>query len=200
MYSQNQEEKYILEYFGHFVGHLLDIGANDGKTYSNSRALMEKGWFGDLVEPSPKAFNKLSNLYKDNDRVMLWNAAITNEFGIADFYESGPLVSKYDSALVSSVDKDELKRWPNVTFEKISVRTIRIKEISNCPRWDFISIDAEGFDLEILRQIDLINVGLLCVEWNGNERVRQEILEYTSKFHLENILYISSENLLICTN
>ena len=43
MYSQNQEEQIILDYFNDVkVGHVLDIGANDGKTFSNSLALIER--------------------------------------------------------------------------------------------------------------------------------------------------------------
>ncbi len=60
MYSQNNEEQIIIEYFKDFKGHLLDIGANDGLTLSNSRKLIELGWTGDLVEPSPNAFQKLT--------------------------------------------------------------------------------------------------------------------------------------------
>ena len=44
MYSQNNEEQVILDYFGNKIGNLLDIGANDGITLSNSRKLIELGW------------------------------------------------------------------------------------------------------------------------------------------------------------
>ena len=38
-------------------------------------------------------------------------------------------------------------------------------------RFEFISIDAEGMDLEILKQIDLERVGceMLCVEYNAKD-------------------------------
>lgn len=39
MFSQNQEEKYTLEYFKNFKGRFLDIGAADGVGLSNTRAL-----------------------------------------------------------------------------------------------------------------------------------------------------------------
>ena len=55
-YSQNGEQKIILEYFqDKYKGKVLDIGANDGITLSNSRALIEKGWDGVLIEPAPSA-------------------------------------------------------------------------------------------------------------------------------------------------
>ena len=55
-YSQNGEQLIIEKYFGDFKGILLDIGANDGETLSNSRSLIKKGWQAVLVEPSESAF------------------------------------------------------------------------------------------------------------------------------------------------
>lgn len=53
MYSQNQEEKYILNHFKDKQGTFLDLGAYNGKELSNSRALVELGWAGCCVEPHP---------------------------------------------------------------------------------------------------------------------------------------------------
>jgi FkbM family methyltransferase len=53
-FSQNDEQDHILAHFLHqFHGRFLDIGAYDGITFSNTRALLERGWFGVYVEPSP---------------------------------------------------------------------------------------------------------------------------------------------------
>lgn len=51
MYSQNDEEAIIMRYFANRTGRLLDIGAADGMTNSNSLALIERGWRAVLVEP-----------------------------------------------------------------------------------------------------------------------------------------------------
>ena len=56
-YSQNGEQPVILETLaalGIEKGHLVDLGAGDGFTMSNSRALLEKGWTGDLYDGDPK--------------------------------------------------------------------------------------------------------------------------------------------------
>ncbi len=50
MREKRNEEQVILDYFGNKIGNLLDIGANDGITLSNSRKLIELGWSGDLIE------------------------------------------------------------------------------------------------------------------------------------------------------
>ena len=193
MYSQNQEEKYILEFFGEKVGNLLDVGANDGLTYSNSRALIEKGWYADLVEPSPKAFKKLEELYGNDVNVELWNYAITQKGDDQYLYES-------EDTVLSTLKERELLRWPKSKFKKVLVPTLDWKEfVFNAGRyWDFITIDAEGYDLEILRQIDLSKTQLLCIEWNSIEETKKAILDYTSKFKMNKILYTSGENLLIC--
>jgi FkbM family methyltransferase len=99
-YSQNSEEDVILDYFGNFKGHLLDIGANDGITLSNSREMIVRGWGGVLVEPSPTAFKKLKYLYLDHSKIDLLNVAIGATNGPAMFYESGSLLDRDDVALV----------------------------------------------------------------------------------------------------
>ncbi len=153
-YSQNLEQDYILNYFAnHAPGHLLDIGANDGQTLSNSRALIEyKDWSGLLVEPSPTAFKKLNSLYKDNDLVECLNVAIANEKGRIEFYDMESHLGKGDTSLLSTAVVSELPKWAATTeFKKIKVKAVTYAEIIDT--YDFITIDCEGLDLDVLRQI-----------------------------------------------
>jgi FkbM family methyltransferase len=80
MYSQNDEEAIIKgivdTVFGDTPGNVVDIGAFDGKTNSNSLALIERGWNAVLIEPAAEPFAKLMALHRDNPRVTLVNAAI----------------------------------------------------------------------------------------------------------------------------
>ena len=72
MYSQNNEEQVILNYFSNQnQGIFLDIGANDGITLSNVRALAEKGWKGALIEPSKISYNKAKENYKNFRKIEL---------------------------------------------------------------------------------------------------------------------------------
>ena len=86
-YSQNNEDIIIQNYFKDFTGRLLSIGENDGVTLSNVRALIEKGWQGDLVEPSPSAYSMLEMLYKDNDNVTTHKLAIADKNGTKIYKE-----------------------------------------------------------------------------------------------------------------
>ena len=77
MYSQKGEEQIILRYFhGQTPGRLLDIGAWDGRTFSNTLALIERGWEAVLIEPSPGPFRHLLKLHNGNPLVTSLNVAI----------------------------------------------------------------------------------------------------------------------------
>lgn len=167
-YSQNKEQDYILHYFRNSKPlHLLDIGANDGQTFSNSRALIEyKEWSGLLVEPSQTAFKKLNALYINNNLVECLNVAVGTVKGKIDFYDMGDHVGKGDTSLLATTEKNELARWKDTPFTKTKCKCVTYAEIEDS--YDFITIDAEGLDYDILKQINLKDTQMVCLEWNSN--------------------------------
>lgn len=67
-YSQNGEEEHILhilDTIGLKTGHLVDLGAGDGYTMSNTRALLERGWTGDLYDGDPKGAKDVEKVWLD---------------------------------------------------------------------------------------------------------------------------------------
>lgn len=198
-YSQNQEQEVILNYFGDKVGRLLEIGANDGETLSNSRALILNGWAADLVEPAPIPLNKLKQLYIDNHNVNLIDSAICDYTGIMSFHCSGSHLGKGDTDLVSTLSLADKQKWEHTTtWNEITISTLKwddfIKQ-RGYPHYDFISIDAEGYDLKILEQMDLLDLGCscLCVEHNGVDT--QKYIDYLNKFNMK-VIYQNNENLI----
>lgn len=196
MYSQNNEEQIILNYFGNKIGTLLDIGANDGVTLSNSRKLLELGWYGDLIEPAPLPFEKLKELYLKNSKVTLHNLAICDFTGVMNFFVSGSHIGKNDSGLLSTLSLADKQKWERSTqFHDITVETKKWSDFNQNKLYDFISIDAEGYDLSILKQMDLIELGCscLCVEHNGTHY--SEIMQEIKKYNMR-ILLTNNENLI----
>lgn len=208
-YGQNQEDRLVSEYFGDYVGNLLSIGENAGYHLSNCRALIEDGWSGIMVEPSPKAFLSLFTLYYENPKVWCFNAAISDYTGKATFYESGEHLGIGDIALLSTLDKNELNRWKGTKnqfeetevlvwdFEKLQ-KKVRHHSCGKSDKYQFINIDAEGLDLKILHQMDLsqLDCRCLCIEHNGKAEIYQRIEWHAMDFGLkllaktpENVLY-----------
>lgn len=171
-FSQHGEQEVILENLPE-MGTLISIGENDGTSFSNCRQLILNGWRAHLVEPSPKALVLLQNLYKDYHRVTIYPYAITKQEGEIDFYECDSHCG-YDTGLLSTTVESEIKRWGrSQNFEKIKVQSKTFRGfLAQAPELytaDFISIDAEGMDFEILAQIPLVRLQtkLVCVETNS---------------------------------
>ena len=198
-YSQNQEQEHIINYFGEFKGAFLSIGENDGQTLSNVRALAELGWCGVMVEPAPLAFAKLKQLYSKEKKgcFYTYNCAIGDHNGTGQLFDSGTLLNSVDTSLVSTLIESEKSRFASlVNYTPVEVQVYKWKTFLNrltIKKFDFISIDAEGFDLSILEQMDLTEVRCLCIEFNGNEILKRR---YAEIMHGFNIIYTSAENLI----
>jgi hypothetical protein len=195
MYSQNHEDDFVLDYFQGAKKKVLEIGANDGKTLSNSLLFIENGWEAYLLEPSQKAFDRIVQLHDRNKSVHLYRVAIAESSEEKTYYESGELLGIGDSALVSSLDSNELKRWNGaVSFveSRIVCKTwidfININGLEKT-EFNFISIDAEGYDLIILQQINLTmhNCEVLCIEWNGVSSLSDKFTNYANSHDLYEI-------------
>lgn len=200
MKSQNNEAQIVANYFKGRKGTLLDIGANDGMTFSNSYDLIKDGWKGVLIEPG-QVFNKLQNLYTNNSNVNCYQLALSDKEQIITFYESGAHVKNgTDQGLVSTLNPDETIRWRNQGVE-FTERKVQAVPFSWVYKWhkqfDFITIDAEGFDLQILRQINLTQVGCkcLCIEHNGVIDLKREISNYVGAYGLR-LIAENRENLI----
>jgi len=208
MKSQNNESAIALDYFNRFHPDMpktvLSIGENDGVTFSNSYDLIEAGWHGVLLEPSDKAFAKLSELYKDNDRVMCFHTGIAAITGKFKFKESGSYENGSDVALYSTLVPSETERWKGkVEFEDTEAMFMDWQYFNShysdeLPKtFDYITIDAEGYDLIILEQINLAAFGckLLCIEHNGNADLIAKYTAYAEHFGLKEFS-INAENII----
>lgn len=199
-YSQNGEDIIIQKYFGDKIGTVLDCGANDGITLSNSYALIETGWSGIMIEPSESVFKKLQSVHKYNEKIVCFNCAILDKEGEMDFFESGSHLSPDDFSLLSTLKKTEVDKWrgSGTNFNEKKVQAITFKtllEKSPYKKFDFITIDIEGYDFELLSQIDLNEVGckLLCIETNSLED--DKYIAYCEKFGMK-VHHKTYENLI----
>jgi FkbM family methyltransferase len=193
-YSQNNEQQVILDYFGeHYIGTFLDLGCNDGQTLSNTRALALNGWIGVLVDASATAANLAQTLYKDNNRVEVVNVAIAPYKGFITLYESGTHLGGEDVSLVSTIIESEKQRWTKEQFTEVQVPCDTVNSIINGRTFDFINIDIEGMDFEVLSQIDLTDVKCVCVEYNGIEP--KKYIDYCAQYDLTEI-HRNGENLI----
>ena len=180
-------------------GVFVDIGANDGVSISNT-FMLEKdfGWSGIAVEPIPSIFEKL----KSSRKCHTVHGCVTPKAGKAKFLEmvGGPnmlsTLAMHNVGLTARRLRKNAERH-NAKINEIDVDCytlqslvdrFRIKEI------DFLSVDTEGGELEILQSIDFdsIPVGVISVENNyftGNIRrfLESEGFLYVGTFKIDEI-------------
>jgi FkbM family methyltransferase len=194
VYSQNDEEKWILEAVGNTPGNFLDIGAYDGKTFSNTYRLVELGWSGICVEPAPTVFPALFNLHKSNEKVKCINAAVV---------PSGPskLMAFFDSNgdALGTLSCDHVAKWsPYAKFSPCWVYPISMVDLINqIPEdFDFVNIDVEGISTNLfesfVRNYKGNRLKCVCVEHDGHV---SEVIETCSKIGLAHY-YVTSENVI----
>jgi FkbM family methyltransferase len=204
MNCQNNEIEVVLGYFSNLPAQtrcVLSIGENDGITFSNSYDLIQSGWEAVLIEPSPKAFERMQKLHIENKNVICLNYGIANESGEFVFNESSAYKQGQDVALVSTLIDSEMDRWlGDVNFEKITAKFKTFQDfLIDVPehKFDFISIDAEGYDYEILKQIDLdkYQCKCLCIEYNGKSDLWNTYENYAKQFGMR-MISNNPENLI----
>lgn len=155
-YSQEGEDRILWRVFGHQkIGFYIDVGAHHPKRFSNTYIFYKKGWRGiniDAMPGSMKAFMK-SRPRDINLEIPISNKPqkltyyIFNEPALNGF-------SKELSLLRESLDNEytilEKRELSTSTLEEV-LDTYLIKN----QLIDFISIDVEGLDFEVLQSINL---------------------------------------------
>ena len=206
IYSQNGEDLIVAKFFNGYTGTLLSLGENDGRTLSNCLSFIEDGWIGCVVEPSPTAFKKLQELHEGNDLIYCRNVAVGAKAGKLPFWDSGEHLGIGDSSLLSTLKESELDRWKgsNNTFHNTEVEVVTFKMLLDSipiKKFDLISIDIEGVELDILPDMDFKEMETKCViiEWNSNMNVFNQYVKIFDSFCFK-LLHQNGENLIFINN
>jgi FkbM family methyltransferase len=178
----------VLKYLNYRDGVYLECGANNGVTQSNTYTLeKDLGWSGVLIEPSKTAFEECKR--SRSDKNIFVNCAL-----VSSDYEGNTIVGDFDGHLMSSVNG---KRRNNSHYETVQARKLsEVLSEKSFSEIDFFSLDAEGYEYEILKGInfDIHSFKFILIEiysWDFEkiklllERNGYELIENLSGFTLE---------------
>lgn len=164
-------------------GVFMDIGANDGVTFSNSLYFEKLGWEGICVEPHPGIFETLKS--KRNCHCV--NACINDHDGLVDFIAvEGPshmlsgIEAFLDERHLERIDKDIAKNGGSKTriqIEALSPTTLLKRYNYKC--LDFLSIDTEGCELPILNSFHFDATPTRCISVENGSRT-SKLFSYMS--------------------
>lgn len=156
-YSQEGEDLILSRIFGEQkTGFYIDIGAHHPKRFSNTYFFYCLGWSGiniDAMPGSMKEFNKV------RPRDINVEVPILKERQKLNYYQfSEPALNGFSVSL--SKDR-ELKGYGKIIniieLEGVPLKSILLEQMpSNVNQIDFMSVDVEGLDLEVLQSNDWI--------------------------------------------
>jgi len=173
MNPQPSESELVWEFFGRNPkGFFVEVGANDPRNGSQSWFLEQCGWSGILIEPLSRLFESLK-IARPRSRVFQVACGAPDHPPEAALFVGEN--SQHSSFLPNRIDADT--RY----LHKETVRVLTLDEVlAECghPRVDFVSIDVEGLQLDVLKGFDLSrhHPALLLVE--------DHLLNWQTHFHL----------------
>lgn len=152
-YSQYLEDIFVDSIFrGKATGTYIDIGANDPSELSNTKRFYDRGWTGVNVEPDVSMYNKIC---QTRPRDINLNLGIGKQADNLTFYELAPnTLSTFNKKSALESIKNEGAKIVSETLVKIISLTELFKTTVPDTKVDFLSLDAEGYEQEILTSND----------------------------------------------
>lgn len=161
----------------------LDLGTNHPIKLNNTYGLYRAGARGILVEPNRDLWN-IIQVARPQDTLI--RKAVSSKHGKTTFYSMK--ASTLSTLSIDKLDNDFCKQYDYFTVtETYDVDTITMDEllkgIGKVP--DILSIDIEGYDLEVLSGIDYCTVRPKIIiselgAWGLKQQERENIIELLS--------------------
>lgn len=164
MFSQIGQDAWVLSRIAG-PGYFVDIGATNGIEKSNTYALELAGWKGLCVEPNPEFYIDLTI----NRKCSLSSMAVYKESGI----ELDLIMAGEFSSLLPYVNEDHhYRERAGKSIHKVQTITLdQLLAINDVPnRIDYLSLDTEGAELEILESFSWsYDIQLITIEHNNSK-------------------------------
>lgn len=139
-------------------GRFVEVGAFDGKQWSNTWELAELGWRGLMCEPNPEYFRQCTDHHSEHEVVVL-PIAISDRCGLTALYLGGSLstvnremIGVYNSmdwSRIAGLDEEKFVMVPTMTLDAMLYASLWE------PEFELLVIDVEGAELQVLAAFDI---------------------------------------------
>lgn len=185
-FGQEGEDIILEQIFGNKkTGFYIDVGAHHPFKYSNTFLFYLKGWRGINIDPLPGSM-ALFKKYRQEDLNL--EIAVSEKKGVKTYYMfSIPELNGFKRNTV--LDKNQRKEFPLIGKTNVKVDTLNSilrKNYQRPPSIDFLSIDTEGYEIQVLRSIDLDKYSprAICLEDRNAEKQdpsKSNVAKYLNK-------------------
>ena len=158
-------------------GFFVEIGVMNGTTQNSTLILEKNGWSGILVEPVPKNIKQI----KKTRTTPLIEGAVWKEDGIVEIIDVG---------VRGHTGIRQTHRNLNSKVNSFKVKSYHFSSLPVPKRINYLQIDTEGSELEILDSINMniYNIDYICIEDTlGNKDNDQTYHNFLTKLGYEKI-------------
>ena len=156
-YSQFGQDEYLNKLFSdNYNGICIEIGAYDGINGSNTLYFEKKGWECLCIEPNNDMYLKCKNIRKN-----ALNYCVSNENNNDSIFTIYTLIGNNESAISSLKPDHRLidshsHLITNSKLQKVKSKTLTtiLNEINYYQDIDFMTIDTENTEIDVLNGID----------------------------------------------
>lgn len=149
-YAQNAEDVVLARLFSGATGFYVDVGASDPDIASVTRHFYDRGWHGINIEMRPDAIEALN---RARPRDINLQIAVGDREGIAVMHY---VIDDPDQSFVTFEVDRAVADEPGSSTSEVAVRTLDVVlEEHQVGGIDFLKIDVEGAEREVLQGIDL---------------------------------------------
>jgi FkbM family methyltransferase len=179
-HGQFGEDKILSNFFNNtYIGTCVEVGADNGISGSNTYHFEKNGWKCLCIEPIPESFKDCNFNRQHSLNLCAADIDIDNiEFSVITILGNTSAISSL------KIDERLIENYKNLITDTnkiyVNVRTLNtIFKETNFPTCiDFISIDTENTELNVLKGLDLekYDVKFFLIENNFNESIIEEYL------------------------
>jgi FkbM family methyltransferase len=172
----------LLKHVNGSNGFYVECGANDGVLFSYTYELEKMGWRGLLIEPSLSAFNRCRvNRSRENG---FYNCALVATEDVDRVY------GDFDGGYMSGVQDSCRNRRKGLLISCKAKTLNSILEEQEIKSIDLLSIDVEGYEMEVLKGFDIRKYTPKYVIIEIHDELKQDIFDFMSS-----VKYIVLDNL-----
>ena len=185
-YSMDKEDLVIEEYFKNKnKGFYVDIGCYHPLQRNNTMLLHQKGWRGINIDISDFSIKLFKFLRPDDFNL---NVAVSNKEGEIDMFFQKKL------SQLSTIKENSAKKafQGNILNQKILSR--KLTSIVDEGKYkdqkiDFLNVDAEGADFEVLQSLDFNKYSpeLICIEVIEKDLENSDVFNFLYKYRYKKI-------------
>lgn len=133
-------------------GFYVDVGAHHPYRYSNTRLFYRRGWHGINIDAMP---GSMSVFNKQRSRDINLESGIGRKVETLKFYVfNEPALNTFDESLARTRCNDVWHIKATVDVPIVPLSEILKEHLPEGQRIDFLTVDVEGFDLDVLQSND----------------------------------------------